>query len=211
MEAIQAVRSIISSLYPCPIMQLSQPMLPSVCAALQERLSSTRVTNEAGEQYNIVLQYGNIVFTVTTSSMGGRLPFDPGRIDLPSIPTWVAFYHACLGFPVKDSWLEAIATATHVLDSSTQMLAGIALTLMKPFSDILLKLGKMSAHPNHLSLLLRPGHHLPRFCHRMMTRRKFLSRSTLSANCIRMTPGCSLFKRARAINVLWLLTTLRGT
>jgi hypothetical protein len=29
-------------------------------------------------------------------------------IDLPSIPALVAFYHACLGFPVKDSWLEAI-------------------------------------------------------------------------------------------------------
>ncbi len=77
MEAIQAVRSIISSLRPRPITQLPPSMLPSVCAALQEHLSSTRVTNEAGEQYNIVLQYGNTAFTVTASSKGGRLPFDP--------------------------------------------------------------------------------------------------------------------------------------
>jgi hypothetical protein len=83
-------------------------MLSSVCAALQEHLSSTRVTNEAGEQYNIVLQYGNTAFTVTASSKGGRLPFDPRRIDLPSIPPLVTFYHACLGFPVKDTLLEAI-------------------------------------------------------------------------------------------------------
>jgi hypothetical protein len=55
MEAIQAVRSIISSLRPCPITQLSPPTLPSVCAALQEHLSSTRVTDEAGVQYDIVL------------------------------------------------------------------------------------------------------------------------------------------------------------
>jgi hypothetical protein len=108
MEAIQAVRSIISSLHPRPITQLPPPMLPSMCTALQERLSSTRVTDEAGEQYDIVLQYGNTVFTVTASSKGGRLPFDPRRIDLPSIPVLVAFYHACLGFPVKDTWLEAI-------------------------------------------------------------------------------------------------------
>ncbi len=45
---------------------------------------------------------------MTASSKGGRLPFDPQRIDLPSIPALVAFYHACLGFPVKDLWLEAI-------------------------------------------------------------------------------------------------------
>jgi hypothetical protein len=108
MEAIQAVRFIISSLRPRPITQLPPPTLPSVCAALQERLSSTRVTNEAGEQYNIVLQYRNTAFTVTASSTGGHLPFDPQWIDLPSIPALVAFYHACLGFPVKDTWLEAI-------------------------------------------------------------------------------------------------------
>jgi hypothetical protein len=83
-------------------------MLPSVCAALQEHLRFTRVTDEAGEQYDIVLQYGNTAFTVTAYSKGGRLSFDPQRIDLPSIPALVAFYHACLGFPVKDSRLEAI-------------------------------------------------------------------------------------------------------
>jgi hypothetical protein len=108
MEAIQAVHSIISSLRPCSITQLPPPTLPSVCAALQERLSSTRVTDEAGEQYDIVLQYDNTAFTVTASSKGGRLPFDLRRIDLPSIPVLVAFYHACLGFHVKDMWLEAI-------------------------------------------------------------------------------------------------------
>jgi hypothetical protein len=108
MEAIKAVHSIISSLHPCPLMQLLQPMIPSVRAALQERLGSTRVTDEAGEQYNIVLQYGNTAFTVTASSKGGRLSFGPRRIDLPSIPALVAFYHACLGFPIKDLWLEAI-------------------------------------------------------------------------------------------------------
>ncbi len=77
MEAINAVRSIISSLHPCPVKQLVQSMPPSA-------------------------------FTVTASSKGGRPPFDPRRIDLPSIPALVAFYHACLGYLVKDSWLDAV-------------------------------------------------------------------------------------------------------
>jgi hypothetical protein len=108
MEAMHAVRSIISSLHLRPVTQLSQPTPPSACAALQNRISATTTIDEAGEQYDIVMQYGNTVFTVMASSKAGRLPFDPRQIDLPSIPALVAFYHACLGFPVKDSWLEAI-------------------------------------------------------------------------------------------------------
>jgi hypothetical protein len=42
------------------------------------------------------------------SSKDGGLPFDPPQIDLPSISALVAFYHACLGFLVKDMWLDAI-------------------------------------------------------------------------------------------------------
>ncbi len=34
--------------------------------------------------------------------------FDPHSMDLPSIGALVAFYHACLGFPVKQTWLDAV-------------------------------------------------------------------------------------------------------
>jgi hypothetical protein len=33
--------------------------------------------------------------------------FDPCSMDLPSIGALVGFYHACLGFPVKQTWLDA--------------------------------------------------------------------------------------------------------
>jgi hypothetical protein len=46
--------------------------------------------------------------TITTSTNSGCPPFDPQRIDLPSILALVAFYHACLGYPVKDLWLDAV-------------------------------------------------------------------------------------------------------
>ena len=77
MDAIQAVCSIISSLHPCPVRPLLQSTPPSACPALQERLGTTRVTDNAGEQYGIVFQYSNTAFTVTASSKGGRLHFDP--------------------------------------------------------------------------------------------------------------------------------------
>jgi hypothetical protein len=35
-------------------------------------------------------------------------PFDPRSLDLPSIGALVGFYHACLGFLVKQTWLDAI-------------------------------------------------------------------------------------------------------
>jgi hypothetical protein len=35
-------------------------------------------------------------------------PFDPRSLDLPSIGALVGFYHACLGFPVKQTWLDSI-------------------------------------------------------------------------------------------------------
>jgi hypothetical protein len=37
-----------------------------------------------------------------------KTPFDPQSLDLPSIGALVGFYHACLGFPAKQTWLDAI-------------------------------------------------------------------------------------------------------
>jgi hypothetical protein len=35
-------------------------------------------------------------------------PYNLQMLDLPSIGTLISFYHACLGFPVKQMWLDAI-------------------------------------------------------------------------------------------------------
>jgi hypothetical protein len=37
-----------------------------------------------------------------------KTTFDPQSLDLPSIGALVGFYHACLGFPAKQTWLDAI-------------------------------------------------------------------------------------------------------
>jgi hypothetical protein len=45
---------------------------------------------------------------VALAARASGTPFDPCSLDLPSIGALVGFYHACLGFPVKQTWLDAI-------------------------------------------------------------------------------------------------------
>ncbi len=90
-----------------PQHSLSSPCSP-LCAALLEQLGHTSKTDAMGEQYKIEFQYITTAFMVMASSKGGHLSFDPRQTYLPSNPELVAFYHACLDFLVKDTWLDAI-------------------------------------------------------------------------------------------------------
>ncbi len=45
---------------------------------------------------------------VVLAAHAAGTPFDPRSLDIPSIGALVVFYHACLGFPVKQTWLDAI-------------------------------------------------------------------------------------------------------
>ena len=47
-----------------------------------------------------------MVMVVETTKSGK--PFDLRSVDLPSMGALVGFYHACAGFPVKQTWLKAI-------------------------------------------------------------------------------------------------------
>jgi hypothetical protein len=49
--------------------------------------------------------YGAAQAVALAARAAGTL-FDPRSLDLPSIGALVAFYHACLGFPVKQNNLE---------------------------------------------------------------------------------------------------------
>ncbi len=42
------------------------------------------------------------------STFPSKPQFDPCKMHLPSVPAIIAFYHACMGFLVKQTWLEAI-------------------------------------------------------------------------------------------------------
>jgi hypothetical protein len=45
---------------------------------------------------------------VALAARAAGTPLDPRSLDLPSIGALVGFYHACLGFSVKQTWLDAI-------------------------------------------------------------------------------------------------------
>jgi hypothetical protein len=45
---------------------------------------------------------------VALAARAAGTPFDSHSLDFPSISTLVGLYHACLGFPVKQTWLDGI-------------------------------------------------------------------------------------------------------
>jgi hypothetical protein len=63
--------------------------------------------DDAGQACFISYQYGvaQVLALVAQASM---TPYNPHILDLPSVGALIGFYHACLGFPVKQTWLEAI-------------------------------------------------------------------------------------------------------
>ena len=70
-------------------------------------------TNSEGQAFTVTYMYSATQATGTAQSkalaaLATKTSFDPRSLDLPSIPALVGFYHACLGFPVKQTWLDAI-------------------------------------------------------------------------------------------------------
>jgi hypothetical protein len=64
-------------------------------------------TSTAGAACSVYYLYG-AAQAVALAARASGTPFDPRSLDLPSIGALVGFYHACLGFPVKQTWLDAI-------------------------------------------------------------------------------------------------------
>jgi len=64
-------------------------------------------TSATGAACSVYYIYGAAQAIALASRATGTL-FVPQSLDLPSIGALVGFYHACLGFPVKQTWLDAI-------------------------------------------------------------------------------------------------------
>jgi hypothetical protein len=64
-------------------------------------------TNTSGITCLVYYLYG-AAQAVALATRAAGTPFDPCSLDLSSIGALVGFYHACLGFPVKQTWLDAI-------------------------------------------------------------------------------------------------------
>jgi len=67
--------------------------------------------DETSQACYVTYMYGsNQAMVMTVKTMKSGKPFDPCSVDLPSIGALVlvGFYHASVGFPVKQTWLNAI-------------------------------------------------------------------------------------------------------
>jgi hypothetical protein len=81
---------------------------PAVSAASQPHPSQgVLATNTSGIACLVYYLYGAAQAVALAVHAAGT-PFDPHSLDLLSIGALVGFYHACLGFPVKETWLDPI-------------------------------------------------------------------------------------------------------
>jgi hypothetical protein len=81
---------------------------PTMSAATHPYPSqSILATSTSGVAYLVYYLYG-AAQAVALAARAAGTPFDPRSLDLPSIGALVGFYHACLGFPVKQTWLDTI-------------------------------------------------------------------------------------------------------
>jgi len=83
------------------------PPVPPLAAPLLHPIHSILANDTAGQACSVTYMYG-AAQAMALASSASKTPFDPRSLDLPSIAALVGFYHACLGFPVKQTWLDAI-------------------------------------------------------------------------------------------------------
>jgi hypothetical protein len=66
-----------------------------------------QATSAAREDISIVFLYG-ATHAMAMTAQASSTPYNLETLNIPSTSTLVSFYHACLGFPVKQTWLNAV-------------------------------------------------------------------------------------------------------
>jgi hypothetical protein len=81
---------------------------PALSAALHPHPSHQGIlATDASKIASLVYYLYGAAQAVALATGAAGTPFDPRSLDL-SIGACVGFYHACLGFPVKQTWLDTI-------------------------------------------------------------------------------------------------------
>jgi hypothetical protein len=99
---------------PSPMARPSPTLSPSPAAPIPLALTvhchpsqGMVASDKAGNNVTITYLYGSTQ-QLALAARATNTTFDPRSLDLPSISALVSFYHACLGFPVKQTWLDDI-------------------------------------------------------------------------------------------------------
>jgi hypothetical protein len=87
------------------------PIAEGLSAAMPPFLSCPsqgfRATSATREDIQVVFLQEATQFMAKTAQ-ASSIPYNPQTLNLPSISALDSFYHACLGFLVKQTWLDAI-------------------------------------------------------------------------------------------------------
>ncbi len=88
-------------------MLLPPTTLPALPAAPQLHPSQgLEAINGANQACSVSYRYGRDQY-LAFAAQSTKTTLDPCSLDLPSVGALVGFYHACLRFPVKQTWLDA--------------------------------------------------------------------------------------------------------
>ncbi len=88
-------------------MLLPPTTLHALPAAPQQHPSQgLKAINDASQACSVSYRYGRDQYLASVAQ-STKTTFDPCSLNLPSVGALVRFYHACLGFPVKQTWLDA--------------------------------------------------------------------------------------------------------
>jgi hypothetical protein len=89
-----------------PLLVPARPLTPAPPAQTHPSQGCLAI-DKAGQACLVTYMYG-VAQALALAAQASNTQFDPQRHDLPSMGALVGFYHACLGFPVKQTWLDAI-------------------------------------------------------------------------------------------------------
>ena len=89
-----------------PPVASSTPTLPPAASINTHPSRGLDAFDDTNQACSVMYLHGCEQY-LALASQRTRTTFDPRSLDLPSIGSLVGFYHACLGFPVKQTWLDA--------------------------------------------------------------------------------------------------------
>ncbi len=90
-----------------PLAPTAGGLSAAMSAFLPHPSQGFRATSTAGEDIQVVFLQEATQF-MAMAAQASSTPYNPRTLGLPSISALVSFYHACLGFPVKQTWLDII-------------------------------------------------------------------------------------------------------
>jgi hypothetical protein len=87
---------------PVPPSVLPTPVTPTAATIPVHPSSAIDAFDDTDQACSVSYKFGHELY-LAYAARSTKTPFDPRSLDLPSIGALVDFYHACLGFPVKQT------------------------------------------------------------------------------------------------------------